>query len=301
LEILSVTPTYCLSQRRSRQRAFSLIELMTVVGIIGVLIALLLPSLMKVRESARSLQCLSTLRSLGIAFQSYAAEQKGYLPYPTTQLFPPPTDQRFLWFNAVDPYLQANINQQENRTGIAATRTYKSFKQCFVWDNFEGDVGVGDQSTKESARTYKMNTHLRRPNPAGHAKVTDVRRSSEFVMLGDGISLDSTGPTVSQWESQQFSMEVNDLTEANPSLRHQRAANILFVDGHASTVRLKSIIKNLRPPEDFVGVRTWESEYVNAAGTPVDCQPNQTIEAQGLNRNPNMPLVWSDPPRLHRP
>src|SRR5688572_16951568 len=109
--------------RQGRRRAgFTLIELICVIGIIAILIALLLPSLITARESARSLKCLSTLRQLGIAFQSYAAEQKGYLPYPTSKLFPPPTDQRFLWFNAVDAYLAANDKAQATRTGIAATR-----------------------------------------------------------------------------------------------------------------------------------------------------------------------------------
>ena len=275
---------------------------MCVIGIVAILIALLLPSLITARESARSLKCLSTLRQLGVAFYSYAAEQNGYLPYPTSKLYPPPTDQRFLWFNAIDPYLAANDKAQANRTGIAATRNYKPYKQCYVWELFEGDRDTGGQSgTKEYARTYKMNTHLRRPNPAGHAKMTDVNDSSNFVLLGDAISLDSTGMTPDQWESGQFSMEVNDITEANPSLRHRRGANILFVDGHAANVVLKRIGKSLREPDDYVSVATWESEYLDATGTPVKAANDQTIEAQGLRRNPNMPLKWSEPPKLYRP
>jgi prepilin-type processing-associated H-X9-DG protein len=276
--------------------------LICVIGIIGILIALLLPSLMKVKKSARSLRCLSTLRQLGIAFQSYASEQRGYLPYPTTKLFPPPTDQRFLWFNAVDSYLAANAKEQAKRTGIAATRNYKDYKQCIAYELFDGDRDEGSQSsTKEYARTYKMNAHLRRPNPAGHAKITDVNDSSNFVLLGDGVSLDSTGMVPNQWESGQFSMEVNDVTQASPALRHRRGANILFVDGHASNIVLKRIGKSLREPDDYVSVATWQSEYLDANGTPVEAKSDQSIEEQGLHRNPNMPLKWSDPPRLHRP
>jgi len=285
-----------------RGRAFTLIELICVIGIIGILIALLMPSLIRVRESARSLKCLSNLRQLGIAFHSYAAEQNGYLPYPTTLLYPPPTDQRFLWFNAVDSYMRANSKEQEKRTGIAATRNYKDYKQCVVYENFEGDRDEGDQSsTKEYARTIKMNAHLRRANPPNHAKATDVNDSSNFVMLGDGVSLDSTGMVPELWESGQFSMEVNDTTHANPAPRHHRAANILFVDGHAAAVQLKRIGKSLRDPYEFVSVATWESEYLDATGTPVPAKGDQTIEEQGLHRNPNMPLRWSDPPRLYRP
>jgi prepilin-type N-terminal cleavage/methylation domain-containing protein len=201
-----------------RGRAFSLVELICVIGIIGILIALLLPSLIRAGEAARTVKCLSSLRQLGVAFNMYAAEQNGYLPYPTSLLFPPPTDQRFLWFNAVDQYLLASSKGQEKRTGIAATRNYKSYKQCFVWDTFEGERDSGYQSsTKELARTYKMNAHLRRANPPGHAKVSDVNDSSHFVLMGDGVSLDSTGMVPDQWESGQFSMEVNDITQASPA------------------------------------------------------------------------------------
>jgi prepilin-type processing-associated H-X9-DG protein len=148
-----------------------------------------------------------------------------------------------------------------------------------------------------------MNSHFRRYGPpSGHAKITDAKKSSDFVLVGDGLSLDSTGMVDSVFESGQFSFEVNDITEASPSLRHRGGANICFVDGHAATINnLKTINKTFRAPLTAVNVKTWESEYVNAAGTPSDVgDPTKTPAAQGLSRNPNMPLIWSDPPRLYR-
>lgn len=59
--------------------AFTLVELLVVVGIIAALIALLLPALAKVRESARSTQCLSNLKQIGHAATIYRAEQ-GRIP-----------------------------------------------------------------------------------------------------------------------------------------------------------------------------------------------------------------------------
>ena len=52
-------------------------------------------------------------------------------------------------------------------------------------------------------------------------------------------------------------------------------------------------------------VKSWESEWVNASGQPVDIdtgakQQYQTPESLGLSRNPNMPLIWSAPPKLYR-
>jgi prepilin-type N-terminal cleavage/methylation domain-containing protein/prepilin-type processing-associated H-X9-DG protein len=64
--------------RRARsRRAFTLVELLVVIGIIAILVALLLPALTAAQRQARSVQCLSNLRQIGQGFQLYAAQQKG--------------------------------------------------------------------------------------------------------------------------------------------------------------------------------------------------------------------------------
>jgi prepilin-type processing-associated H-X9-DG protein/prepilin-type N-terminal cleavage/methylation domain-containing protein len=283
--------------RPAKHPAFTLVELLVVIGIIAVLIAILLPALNKARSSAKSLQCLSNLRQLGQATAMYTAQHKGWMPYPTTTL-----GEELLWFNALDPFLQSMNQAANNRTGVAAGRNYKDYKQCEVYQSFEGDKTSGAQSTtKEFSRTYKMNSMLRHNNPYSQAKVTEIPRSSEFVYIGDSISMDFTGPIENQWENGQFSMEVNDITQANPALRHSGGANILFVDGHAENVVLKTITKNLRAPQNNVQVKSWESEYINASGQPVNPSSyTTTAEAQGLTRNPNMPYLWSVLGRLYR-
>ncbi len=147
-----------------------------------------------------------------------------------------------------------------------------------------------------------MNVHLMRPSPAGHAKITDVERSSEFVMVGDGVSLDYTRVQANQTESVAFYFEVNDVVDVGPALRHRGAANIVFVDGHAATMNeIKTITKQMKGKNNKIQIRTWESEYINASGAPAKLNdPLKSAEAQGLRRNPNMPLVWSYPPKLYR-
>jgi len=63
-----------------RRKGFSLIELLVVVAVIAVLIALLLPALGSARRLARTAQCLSSERQLGLALELYAAEYHGLLP-----------------------------------------------------------------------------------------------------------------------------------------------------------------------------------------------------------------------------
>lgn len=61
-------------------KAFTLVELLVVVGIISVLVAILLPALNKARQAARSLQCLSNVKQIATLMIMYANENKGSIP-----------------------------------------------------------------------------------------------------------------------------------------------------------------------------------------------------------------------------
>lgn len=63
-----------------KARAFSLVELLVVIGIITILISLLLPALRRAREQARWTQCMSNERQIALAVLSYANDNQGRCP-----------------------------------------------------------------------------------------------------------------------------------------------------------------------------------------------------------------------------
>ena len=66
-------------KKQFRLRAFTLVELLVVVGIIAILVAILLPVLANAREAARTTQCLSNLQKIGIGIQAYAVSNRNYI------------------------------------------------------------------------------------------------------------------------------------------------------------------------------------------------------------------------------
>ena len=66
--------------RRRRAAAFTLVELLVVIGIIGLLVSILLPALNRARESANRVKCMSNMKQLMTAALLFANEHKGALP-----------------------------------------------------------------------------------------------------------------------------------------------------------------------------------------------------------------------------
>src|SRR5262245_10556648 len=72
---------HVVESRHNHRGAFTLVELLVVIGIIAVLIGILLPVIGRARDQANTTACMATMRNLGQLITMYAVEQKGSVPF----------------------------------------------------------------------------------------------------------------------------------------------------------------------------------------------------------------------------
>lgn len=85
-----------------RKSAFTLIELLTVIAVIGVLAAILIPAIGKVRHSANSSKSVSNLREIGKAVSLFTVQHRGTFPLLNRNLSNPNSPAQFFWSQALE-------------------------------------------------------------------------------------------------------------------------------------------------------------------------------------------------------
>jgi prepilin-type processing-associated H-X9-DG protein/prepilin-type N-terminal cleavage/methylation domain-containing protein len=253
-----------LRAHRGRSSAFTLVELLVVIGIIAVLISMLLPTLNRARESARSLKCLSNLRQLAIATIGYCNNNKYFFPGQGGKGGNPvdswiffsdvpanddnPTDPSYIDNSTLQPYLGAKGD------------VLKAFMRCES-DDYDTRAGVLYRYS------YSLNQLLTLPAkyqylpwsmPLGmnRVKITQVRNSSQKIMFveEDSKTIDDgvwnpfiVDPTVTPLVYYGRGLSAPGVT-TNPNMladRHEvkkdklnpyGRGNVAFCDGHAELI-----------------------------------------------------------------
>ena len=240
---------------RSRNSAFTLIELLTVVAIIGVLAAILIGSISKVRDAARRATCASNLREIGAAFPLYAADNKGLYPAPRQ-----PT--------ITAPYTLTNPPPGTNPTGqswqVEISR-YVLSKQTYIWDvkDVYGQTNIAhcpsydlffDTAAKMSSQSnistagYGMNVNLN----VGGANYYAGNWAGDTVKRFPSVNLTKPSTTVLIGDSAEYFINVTTAWTASSSYfdgynngapqRHGGTANYLYADGHIASLTPEAAI-----------------------------------------------------------
>ncbi len=92
-----------------RRRAFTLVELLVVIGIIAVLIGILLPALSKARQAANTVKCLSNLRNMQTAHWMYVTDNKGHLIQAGLAHGGVGANETAAWINTLQPYYENKL------------------------------------------------------------------------------------------------------------------------------------------------------------------------------------------------
>jgi len=134
---------------RPRRWAFTLVEVLVVIAIIGILIALLLPAVQAAREAARRSQCNNNLKQIGLGFHNYIDKTKVFPAFGYPLASPPGT--RGIWegpssFVMILPYIEQST-------------IYNSWQWYASWDVRDATYGVYDNAMDRPLARTKIATY----------------------------------------------------------------------------------------------------------------------------------------------
>ena len=218
---------------RGKGRAFTLVELLVVIGIIAVLIAILLPALQKAREQARTVACASNERQICVAMIAYAGDNQGILPIPGVA-----TDVRPHLGLIMPSYGTLAYDRGTLMPYLGPLGARRQVLVCpsDAPPRVPGDrLGGIDVLNHASERNYSYSLNGRLAFPTGGrggVRVTRVVHTERkiFVIENEHPS-DPYGDVVVVNQSSSGPPNVLLLTT-----RHQGAANVAMADGHVERI-----------------------------------------------------------------
>jgi prepilin-type processing-associated H-X9-DG protein/prepilin-type N-terminal cleavage/methylation domain-containing protein len=238
-----------------RVRAFTLVELIVVVSIIGLLMAILLPALGAARGRAKAVVCQNNLRNLGLAFACYAEDFDGYtMPTMASPVYwwgekqADGIDHKagFLW-----PYLRSKLEQDgvyectqqrfgsyglqskppaqpDSKKWITSTYGYNGYYLCSPMSGWAGDI-------QDSHPWLKM-ASIKSPDEvfAFADTLIDQDKTGRNPVLQNTALLDPpfryTAAPANPWKKNDF---------PTTCFRHNNKTNVVFVDGHSDAIGLQ--------------------------------------------------------------
>ena len=234
------------------KRAFTLVELLVVLGIIAVLTAILLPALSGAREAAKQTACASNLRQLATASLTYATENQGFWPPAHFDFL---TQNRHRWHgtraSSADPFepvggpLDTYLTKGESR-GIRRCPAFEptglGFEASAGGYGYNASyLGSSDADPPFTPAQIAAMTVAEQELRIGNvpAKLSQIRRPSDKLAFADAAIATGDGLIEYSFAEPPKSTDGPGGYESSPSLhfRHGRSpgrANVAWADGHVS-------------------------------------------------------------------
>lgn len=207
------------------RHAFTLIELLTVIAIIGILAAIIIPTVGRVRRSAADAACKSNVRQLTTAYLMFLNEYK-MKPLPPS--FGPATSPQNEW---------ESLAEGHNNNGIKLLRYYYRSGPRYLWNSTTLIV-----EKVEHCPGGKMTglSEADKPDSNGHYANIDygARLGGGSAGSFNGFTAPSRSPLM--WDAISANWKpYGTAKEKGMPLRHNggKAINCGFLDGHVETVR----------------------------------------------------------------
>src|SRR6266851_5930085 len=148
----------------SRRSAMTLLELLVVIAIIGVLIALLIPAVIRVREAALRLESMNNLKQIVLATHNFASDHSNRLPSCDGNRQSANPGQSL--FAALLPYVeQESATRWSGAERFVLVKTYISPADPTVSDAIAGQVEVSSYAA--NFRVFQGNPRLPSSFPDG--------------------------------------------------------------------------------------------------------------------------------------